>query len=135
MVPRFQNYIKLLSVLFSAEINEKVFIRVWSVLNILYGFFGASKEGFGSTSVDMRKSGPYEVLKYSVVIWKERGRNASSKFREFQHLLESMEQNNIKEELVCVWYNQNNYYLVVFQPRSVNTKSLGSIAYCCVPAV
>jgi len=85
-LPRFIKSVDALHSLFSCEEPPSVTVRTADVQFIVYGFADASKSGFGASLEYV------DGVRYRVGTWSSDEDNASSNFREFANIVETIEE-------------------------------------------
>ena len=99
-VPRFYSCLKALSTFFSTDDPPVITDRSSEVKLLVYGFVDASKSGFGA-SLDYNNH-----VRFRIGIWGSDEDDASSNFREFANLVETLEkevkENRLKDATVIM---------------------------------
>lgn len=90
---RFMWCLEALEKLFAQEKPPKVIVRSQKYLLLLYGFVDASKSGFGAT-IDHG-----DKLTYRIGVWGKDLEDESSNWREFENLVETLEEEESKGTL------------------------------------
>jgi len=85
-LPRFRKSVDALQALFSCDEPPSVTVRTADVQFIVYGFADASKSGFGASLEYV------DGVRYRVGTWSSDEDNASSNFREFANIVETIEE-------------------------------------------
>jgi hypothetical protein len=85
-VSRFFQDLNALTRLFESEAPPEVNVRARLIIHILYGFADASGKGFGSTILGENGT------RYRIGIWDKDTEEQSSNFREFENVVEALEE-------------------------------------------